>query len=66
MIPENVIEVLVNIQQSGAINMRDRLGVIEIADVMDEGAADWLRDNQRLYGEALNVMGARVSGGNEE
>lgn len=66
MIPENVLEVLVNIRASGAINMLDRLGVIEIADVMDEGAADWLRSNPTLYMEALNVMGARVNGSKEE
>lgn len=69
MIPENVLEVLANIRESGATNMLDRNTVIQIADVMDEGAADWLRDNQRLYMEALNRMGAKVQNerkGNEE
>lgn len=60
MIPENVLEVLLNIRASGATNMPDRATVIGIADVMDEGAADWLRANERLYMEALNRMGERV------
>lgn len=66
MIPENVLLVLEAIRQSARTNMMDRARVIQVADVMDEEAADWLRSNERLYMEALNVMGARVNGGNEE
>lgn len=66
MIPLNVLEVLASIREGGMTNMLDRQGVIAIADVMDEGAADWLRDNKHLYMEALNVMGARVNGSKEE
>lgn len=66
MIPENVIEVLASIRESGITNMLDKEVVIGIADVMDEGAADWLRSNPTLYMEALNEMGARANGGREE
>lgn len=65
-IPENVIEVLASIRESGKVDMRENEVVIQIADVMDEGAADWLRENPNLYMDALNEMGARVNGGDEE
>lgn len=66
MIPENVLDVLESIRQGAVTNMLDMETVIGIADVMDEGAADWLRSNPTLYMEALNEMGARANGGREE
>jgi len=64
MIPENVIEVLAEIDD-GQTNMQDRGAVIQIVDVMDEGAADWLRDNPRLYNAALETVRGRNFGGAE-
>lgn len=66
MVPENVLDVLAEIRETAEANMLDQEKVISIADVMDEGAADWLRSNPLLYIEALNQMGARVNGGHEE
>ncbi len=66
MIPENVLEVLASIRKSAATNMFDKEKVIALADVADEEAADWLRSNPLLYVEALNEMGARLNGGENE
>lgn len=66
MIPENVLEALASVRESRATNMFDERRVIELIDVADEEAADWLRSNPLEYMNALNEMGARVNGGREE
>ena len=66
MIPENVLEALASIRQSGITNMLVVTTVIRLVDEMDEEAADWLRSNPTLYMEALNQMGAQANGGSEE
>jgi len=59
MIPENVIEALASVRQSGATNMFDQHKVIQLVDVADEEAADWLRNHPLEYVNALNAMGQR-------
>ena len=60
-IPEDVIEGLLEVRESGLTNMFDRNAVIRIMN--DNGwndAAMWLYDNEQSYMDALNEMGKLV------
>jgi hypothetical protein len=60
--PQDVIEVLAAVRESGAINMFDRRGAIELAEMMGyDEEADWLRENKARYMDALNAMGKYVT-----
>ena len=65
MIPENVIEVLQAID-NGRFSMFDRARVLSVADVLDEQAADWLRDNPLSYVKALEIARGRNMPESEE
>lgn len=61
-VPQNVIEGLAAVRDTGAINMFDRRGVIELLEMMgDHDSIDWLRENKARYMDALNAMGEYVT-----
>lgn len=62
-IPQNVLEALLEVRNSGLTNMFGRSTVIELCSslVEDYAAADWLLENKSRYMEALNAMGEMVN-----
>lgn len=60
-IPQNVIESLAQARETGAYNMFDRRGVIEVVSMIDEDAGEWLTENKARYMDALNAMGEYIS-----
>lgn len=60
-IPQNVIEALAQARETGAYNMFDRRGVIEVVSMIDDEASVWLQLNKARYMDALNAMGEYIS-----
>lgn len=58
-IPDYVIRGLALVRQTGAVNMMDRRGVIDVLVQFEEdAAADWCRANRQRYVEALHLLTA--------
>lgn len=62
-IPQNVIDTLAAVRESGLTNMFARSTVISLADAITEDAeaVGWLIENKSRYMEALEAMGDQVS-----
>lgn len=60
-IPEYVIDALLAVRSTAAMNMFDRKQVIACAKWIDPDAWHWLKDaTDHEYMDALNAMGKRV------
>jgi len=59
-IPENVLEALNEVRETGLFNMLDRAGIIEYLDDEEE-VVEWLIANKRRYMEALIAMGEKYN-----
>ncbi len=61
-VPQFVLEGLLEVRDSGAINMFNRSGVIDILTMTEfDDAADWLIHHKDQYMNALNAMGKMVT-----
>jgi hypothetical protein len=61
-IPQEVIDALAAVRESGVTNMFDRQAVIHWCNLSDRYVAvTWLYGNRNRYIEALNAMGDYIS-----
>jgi hypothetical protein len=61
-IPQSVINALVTVRDSGAVNMFDRDGVIHVCQQVGKlVAARWLRDHKANYVDALEALSRQSS-----
>lgn len=61
-VPQEVIEALADVRESGRINMFDYVGAVKLASLLGHyEAADWLQENKNRYMDALNAMGRYVT-----
>lgn len=66
-IPEEVIDGLLEVRESGRVNMFDRNSVIRLMSALGwNDGAEWLIDNKDSYMDALNEMGKLVTGNEEQ
>lgn len=61
-IPQEVIEALADVRETGAVNMFDRLGVVILCGAFGKASVySWLSGNPDRYMDALNAMGKYVT-----